>query len=472
MHGGDHTVTVNGGSDQTISAGSYQTVTFSNSSNSTFTMTFQRDSSADTGIRAIEIGGNVLVDSSVVDPDAEEIDSLIDTPTNYTSASGNNGGNYATLNPLEFASSGSPALSNGNLDAKAGSGWQSVAATIGNLTSGRWYWEVKLGGGSGHRTGLSSVSRSNASDEQLLGTGDICLNSSDGLVYVDGTGVGSGAGNLSGKIVGIALNLEANSVSFYQNNSLVHTVSSLSSTASWTPVHATRYAVLDHLNFGQRPFAYTPPSDHLAVCTTNLPDPTIAKGSTAFDVATWTGNGTSKTITGVGHSSDMLWIKGRSGGTSPYITDTVRGITKYSVTSQGSQEGTNSNRVTALTSDGFTVGTHTSFNNNNSTYVGWSWDAGTSTVSNTDGSITSSIRASQTNGFSIVTWSGNSQNATVGHGLGAAPELIFHRRRNGSASWIVYHKEVGNNRAMQLNATDSFIQNSYFDNTEPYLFGF
>ena len=62
VHGGDHTVTVNGGADQTISAGSLQTVTYSNSGNATFVMTFQRATVADTGVRAIEINGVILTD--------------------------------------------------------------------------------------------------------------------------------------------------------------------------------------------------------------------------------------------------------------------------------------------------------------------------------------------------------------------------------------------------------------------------
>ena len=327
-------------------------------------------------------------------------DSLIDTPTNYTSASGNAGGNYATLNPLDFSSSGSPTLKNGNLDAEAGSGWQTVAATIGNLTSGRWYWEVKLGGGSGHRTGLSSVSRSEASSSQLMGTGDIAINSSDGRVYVDGTEVGTGAGSLSGKTVGIALNLDANSVSFYQNNSLVHTVSNLSSTASWTPVHATRFSVVDNLNFGARPFAYTPPTDHVSLCTTNLPDPTIGDGSTAMDVKTWSGDSTERAITGYNFSPDFVWIKTRSTSDEHVLSDIVRGAGKVMSSSANNKESDFADpgywgHVSSFDSDGFTLdngaGGYHRVNLSGRTYVGWAWDAGTSNTSNSVGSLNSSL---------------------------------------------------------------------------------
>ena len=396
-------------------------------------------------------------------------DSLIDTPSNYTASSGNNGGNYATLNPLDFSSSGSPTLTNGNLDAVSSNGWQTVAATIGNFTSGKWYWEVKLGGASGHRTGLSSVARSEASETDLLGSGDIAVNSSDGRVYVDGTEVGTGAGSLSGKTVGIALNLDANSVSFYQNGSLIHTVSSLSSTASWTPVHAVRYSTVDNLNFGQRPFAYTPPSNHLPLVTTNLPDPTIADGSTAMDAITYTGNGSSKTISGVGFTSDLIWTKCRNQARSHYLVDTVRGISKYLVAEQSSQEGTNTtNRILSLTSDGWTLGTNNAFNGNNDTYVAWAWDGGTSTVSNTDGGRTTNVRANATVGFSIVTFNdGNSAN-TYGHGLNAAPEFIIVKTRDTSANWFVYHSALGATKYIQLNKTGGANSSAnHFNNTAP-----
>jgi hypothetical protein len=64
------------------------------------------------------------------------------------------------------------------------------------------------------------------------------------------------------------------------------------------------------INFGQRPFAYTAPSGFKALCTTNLPEPTIADGSTVMDVALYTGNGSTQTISGLNFSPDLVWIKG------------------------------------------------------------------------------------------------------------------------------------------------------------------
>ena len=389
-------------------------------------------------------------------------DSLIDTPTNYTASSGNNGGNYATLNPLDFASSGSPTLTNGNLDAAADGGWQTVAATIGKLTSGKWYWEVKLGGAGGHRTGLSSVSRSDASEDDLLGSGDIAVNSSDGRVYVDGSTVGTGVGSLSGKTVGIALNLDANSVSFYQNNSLIHTVSSLSSTASWTPVHAVRYgSPVDNLNFGQRPFAYTPPTGHVSICTTNLPDPTVADGSDYFDVKTYSGTGSSQSISGLSFSPDFIWIKNRSVNDTHAILDTARGTNTVLSSNLTNGDRTEGGSLTAFNSDGFTVGSYNDTNRSGSEFVAWTWDAGTSAASNTDGSITSTVRANPTAGFSIVTYNGNGSNSqTVGHGLNAVPEWVIYKRRAAGDNWKVYHHTQTATKLADLNTTGAFTTNN------------
>ena len=130
-------------------------------------------------------------------------------------------------------------------------------------------------------------------------------------------------------------------------------------------------------NFGQRPFVHTPPSNHLSICTQNLSNPTIADGSTAMDAITYTGNGSSKTISGVGFSSDLIWTKTRNEARSNYLMNTIRGITKYLVSEQSSVEGTNTtNRILSLTSDGWTLGSNNGFNGSSDTYVAWAWDAG------------------------------------------------------------------------------------------------
>jgi hypothetical protein len=221
------------------------------------------------------------------------------------------------------------------------------------------------------------------------------------------------------------------------------------------------------VNFGQRPFAYTAPSGFKALCTANLPAPLVTKPSTVFDVKLWTGNGSSQTIT-ADFSPDFVWVKERStGSTSHHLVDQVRGADKYLFSQATDSEYTGLGRLTAFTSNGFTVAGVLS--SSSQTYAGWCWDAGSSTVTNTQGSITSSVRANASAGFSIVTYTGNGvQGATVGHGLGVAPAMVLYKSRDGSLDWLVYHQSLGATQGIYLNQTLGAITSAnFFNNTAP-----
>jgi hypothetical protein len=196
-------------------------------------------------------------------------------------------------------------------------------------------------------------------------------------------------------------------------------------------------------NFGQRAFAYTAPSGFKALCTTNLPEPTIADGSTAMDVALYTGNGSTQTISGLNFSPDLVWMKMRStAGYSHKLVDTVRGATISLVTNNTNAELTETSGLTAFTSNGFSLGSQDPYNRNSDTFVAWTWDAGSSTVANTAGSITSQVRANASSGFSIVTWTGTMSPSTIGHGLGVAPQFIIVKRRSSTEAWVCYHRFI------------------------------
>jgi hypothetical protein len=99
------------------------------------------------------------------------------------------------------------------------------------------------------------------------------------------------------------------------------------------------------------------------------------------------------------------------------------------------------------------------------TYVAWAWDAGTSTVSNTDGSITSQVRANVSAGFSVVAFnsgSGAPTAYTVGHGLNVAPQFIITKSRtSASYNWSVYHTSIATttNKYLSLNSTNATADN-------------
>jgi hypothetical protein len=201
---------------------------------------------------------------------------------------------------------------------------------------------------------------------------------------------------------------------------------------------------------------------------------------TGHSSVTWTGDGSTnpRNITGFGFKPDLVWIKARNNPYSHRLTDSVRGATKELFTNSTSVESTadSGGHVSAFLSDGFTAYGSTDNNNynvNNGTFVAWAWDAGDGDpVSNTDGSITSTVKASTTNGFSIVSWTGNgSTNQSVGHGLSSAPSLMFHKKRDASGSWYVTGSLLGTDGYMFLDTTEAQLSASgYFPSPTSSVF--
>ena len=202
---------------------------------------------------------------------------------------------------------------------------------------------------------------------------------------------------------------------------------------------------------------------------TSVDDPTIY-----FNTILWTGNGADRTIT-TDHATDWIWMKDRDQSIYHRLTDSVRGAAKALFTNtndseQSDQYGT----VGSFTSTGFTIrqgasnSTYVGANENNIKYVGWSWVAGGSASSNSNGSITSSVSANTTAGFSIVSWTGTAANATVGHGLGVAPKVIIVKNRIDTTNWNVFHESVGNTGSLYLNSNQTTeTYQPFWNNTSP-----
>jgi len=197
---------------------------------------------------------------------------------------------------------------------------------------------------------------------------------------------------------------------------------------------------------------------------------TIDKPTDYFNTVTYSGTGSTQSITGVGFQPDWVWGKGRTlVGYNHGLVDSVRGVSKLIYSNLTEAEETYSTGVTSFDSDGFSVGSGNVFNNGSNTYVAWNWLAGGTASSNTDGSITSTVSANTTSGFSIVSYTSTGSNATVGHGLGVAPSMMIFKRRSGDTeNWPVYHKDMGATHIMLLNATDAKSDTATrFNDTEP-----
>ena len=205
-------------------------------------------------------------------------------------------------------------------------------------------------------------------------------------------------------------------------------------------------------------FYYSPPSGYVALCTQNLAtelSPTIDDGSEYFNTVLYTGTGTTQSITGVGFQPDWTWIKCRSVSRDHTLTDSTRGATKTLVSNTTGAETTDASGLTSFDSDGFTLGGANAFNGNTETHVSWNWLAnGGTTSSNTDGSITSTVQANTTAGFSIVTYTGDGTASTIGHGLGVKPQVVILKNRSSATDWLYLTDVIdGSNDLLNLNQT-------------------
>ena len=414
-------------------------------------------------------------------------DSLVDSPTNYGTDTGVGGevrGNYATWNPLN-AQLGAGSVSNGNLDFTGPSGsanYNFIGGTFAIDTSSTtgWYFEITqttYGNGSMVSlldTGFQASALSNQSAIGYSGT-----NSTAGISYANGgeihnygsTTTGLTSWTSSGDIISIAI--KNNKIWFAKNGTWISGSPSagtspsitLGSTKYVTPAAGGINSSVFSLNGGQRAFAYTAPSGFRALCTQNLPAPLVTKPNTVFDVVKYDGNGSTQNITGLAFSPDLVWVKARSYAYPTFAFDAIRGATNYLMTSSTGAEDTIANSLTSFNSDGFSLGASAYVNYTSNTFVGWCWDAGTSTVSNTQGSITSQVRANATAGFSVVTYTGDlsgSGTSTVGHGLGVAPKMIIFKRRDGTSDWPVQHSGLPSaNNLLYLNSTAATSTSGY-----------
>ena len=414
-------------------------------------------------------------------------DSMIDVPVNY-SDSGNGRGNYCTLNPLIRQAAASSSITAGNLEQNTTLTGSEVYAlsTISLPSTGKYYAEISIVAASGVNTsgtqiGLVSGARTSGDNNGRL---DQCPSSTvyraDGQKGIDAVFTAYGAAWGNGDVIGVAVDMDAASVTFYKNNASQGAITSLDSQDVFIGVclRATAGTGFGYANFGQRPFTYTPPAGFRALNTNNLPTPSIVNGANFMAATTYTGNAAARSLSNavnnVSFQPDLVWIKSRTpGATSHALFDSSRGVTKYLSSNTTTAETTLAQSLTALNADGFSLGTDTTLVNASANlYVAWQWKAGGAAVSNTQGTITSQVSANTTAGFSVVTYTGTGANATVGHGLGVAPRFIMVKNRTGNntRNWCAYHAGIINsqNGGIYPNLPNAWNADAtIFNNTAP-----
>ena len=195
---------------------------------------------------------------------------------------------------------------------------------------------------------------------------------------------------------------------------------------------------------------------------------TINKSTDYFNTKLYTGNGSSQTITGLNFEPSWVWIKSRSNAEGHGLFDVLRGVTNRIQSNTLNAESSVAGSLQSFDSDGFTVGNDVGANGNGQTFVSWNWKANGQGSSNTDGSInTTYTSANTTSGFSISTYTGTGANATIGHGLGVAPQVVIYKRTNTTGNWFMYNKNIGNTKYLNLDATSAVQTYNVFQNTDP-----
>ena len=423
------------------------------------------------GVYTIEIyyGGSykTLVTNTTV---AASIDSLVDTPNNAaeptdTGAGGEVVGNYCTWNALDQKDY---TLTNGNLDASSNAGaWRSCRGTIG-MSSGKWYWEVTSTNDTAKMIGIATSLA--PVDNWAASSAYGWIYNKNGYKYHNGGYSGYGASYTTGDVIGVAFDADNGSLAFYKNGASQGTAYTGLTSGPYFPVTSLESASSVSANFGARAFAY-PLSGYKSLNTANLPEPTIADGSKYFDTVLWSGDGSGAiTVPGLSlnNAPGFVWSKTRNHGYHNNLWDAVRGFGSVNalVTDGTYAEGAaNGGTLNSATSSSLTFSGGVWHNENNKTYAAWAWDSGTSTVSNTDGSITSQVRANPSAGFSIVKATIGS--GSVGHGLNAVPSFVITKTLGSGIWWTqghVYSNPAANYQ--RLNTTVAVgTDTSAFNNT-------
>ena len=423
-----------------------------------------------------------------------------DSPTN----------NFCTWN--ELANSAMDLTEGSLAHSNSASSWKSITATFG-VKTGKWYWEIlsKRGGGANYeQVGIALDTFTEYTNFLGTDTKSYGYNAFNGNKYYNTSYVSYGASYADGDIVGVALDMDNGTLTFYKNNSSQgEAYSSIS--GCYSPA-AVLYDSASVANFGQDSsfagaktaqnnadqngrgdFYYSPPAGYLALCTANLPEPTISplngkQPSDYFNTVLYTGDDSTNAITGVGFQPDLVWLKNRDYAVNHRLYNALTYGGPYSAGASGSKylkpnattgdtAGT-ANSLISLDSDGFTVhGSGGETNDLNEKYVAWNWLAGNGTTTNDAsstgvGSTDSVYSVNTTAGFSIVTYTGTGSATTIAHGLGVKPNTIWIKRRTVAAygNWSIYvdSPNMGAGKSIYFDLNNAAgTSSSMMNDTEP-----
>jgi hypothetical protein len=348
--------------------------------------------------------------------------------------------NHATLNANPDTAG---TLSEGNLKLVTNNVGYNVKLATLKPTSGKYYSEFTIGSGGAAIIGVQELATAPSSSSTAFpqGSGSFGWYEANGNVYTNGTTVAtSGSTYTSGDVLAIALDLDNQEVKFYKNNTLDNTIGLTGKDiAMAVGDFANGNNATITANFGQKSFTYTPPTGFVALQQDNLP--TTDKGV-----------------------SGLVWTKNRDSTDNHQLYDSSRGKQLVLTSNTTDAESTVTDGLQKFLAGGQQIEDNVAINTSGESFVSWNWVANSgSTSSNEDGSISSTVQANTTAGFSIVQYTGTGSAATVGHGLSSAPEWIFGRpvEQTGGYNWSVYHKSLTSaSYFLRLNLTNAQTSDS------------
>ena len=400
-------------------------------------------------------------------------DKVLDNPENV----------FATLNPSDNYWANST-FSEGNCKmVTAASGYGYPRSTIG-LSTGKWYFEAKASDLSGNLF-VGIVSTANNGTEQEVGyhANDYGYKFTSGAIRTAGSETSYGNSISTSDILGVAIDLDNNKLYFSKNGTFQNSADPVSGSNGFSITAPSSTVVGEYfptasdinsnnsstlqLNFGNPSFTiasgnadgngegnfeYAPPTGYLAICTNNVSSELtlpIGKGGSYMNTVLYTGNGSNQSITGLGFQPDMVWLKSRVNNEGHWLGDSNRGVNLRLVPNNESAEfdtgpsGNNYPGVSSYDSDGFGLGRSDAANHNGQSMVSWSWRASGSTATNNNGTVTTTVSANTTSGFSIVKFTSPSAGSyTLGHGLSSAPELVIYKCRGTTSPWWTFFSLV------------------------------